>query len=375
MSLGTTVRISEVKEVLETNSTDLGALCTNPSINPWSKWKPIASTEVTLTLEHLKYMNYGITMLYHTSPRSLYDLVLENDNIGFIYNKPTGLGGTLFRLGDFRNYNHNAFNPIEPFFNDGDEIKIKGVSSDYTVDIIGIEAPDPGDLDSTDYLTKFHIYPSGSEWTRGALIIDSEGNYQWAIGCIPWGDTYFQRFKSKTCTVMEFMSNLPYGTYSTNYESGSSSDLFYAIPNSSIHTISVLDSSPSGSKDVFIDTSFFGGGIFITQDSSKVNYMFKYSSIGDVYSGGTLNNLFVGIYRDKDCIDVIAQTRLNDGEPLSVGTEEASRMFTGSLNNSTLSMEVWVGFHWDNKLQHVTMPMLQPSLEGGDPLDPYNSEE
>jgi hypothetical protein len=142
-------------------------------------------------------------------------------------------------------------------------------------------------------------------------------------------------------------------------------DRFYALPDP-LHTILVSNETPSGSKDVFIDFNIgdglMGGMKFIDTTFSRVTYTFRFSSIGDVYSGGTLRNIVIGLYRDQECLDPITYTQLNNGETLSLGTEEVSRMFSGSLTNNTGLLNIYCGIYWNNQLQYTTIPMASPDL-------------
>ena len=89
------ISISLVATTLEELTYDLGTLCQSNNINKWSKWKPVRKAQVTpMTAEDMKSVAYGL--------------------YGEGYNKPQGGASSPFRLGDFRNYNHDAYPPISP---------------------------------------------------------------------------------------------------------------------------------------------------------------------------------------------------------------------------------------------------------------------
>ena len=68
-------------------------LCTHPNINKWSKWKPVRhSSVVPITEAQLKSVSFGLS--------------------GSDYDRPTGNTASPFRIGDFRNYNHDALPPV-----------------------------------------------------------------------------------------------------------------------------------------------------------------------------------------------------------------------------------------------------------------------
>lgn len=356
------IKISDIQELLSSKVSSLGGLCLDPTINPWSKWKPILSEVDTLTEEELRLKNYGITILWDRTCSGLLNKVNENSNIGYIYEKPIGGPRGPFRQGDFRNYYHTAPHPIMSHYKDGDVEKINNVDSDYKIVLFGIESVVDPKVNDTNYLTKSHIYPEDVV-NRGAYITDGK-NHAWSVGEIPWGNSVWQRFKGKEVQVLEFLTNIEYGKSMIDHI-GQTTDLFYALPDP-LHTITTSNETPSGSKDVFVDFNIgdglMGGIKFTDTTFSRVTYTFKFSSIGDIYSGGILRNIVIGLYRDQKCIDPITYTRLNNGETLSLGIEEVSRMFTGSLTNNTGLFNIYCGIFWNNQLQYITIPMASPDL-------------
>lgn len=352
MSLSSSgITVSAVKSVLGKSNNNIGGLCTASNITPWSKWKPISCDAVTLTLDLLKRENYGISIKYATTASSLLTTVRNNGNLGYVYNKPTGVSTSPYRLGDFRYYNHSAIDPILSHYNDNDEVPIYGVSSDYSIALNGIEQVAPDNLDSTDYLTKAHIYPSGVT-NRGALITDGTNTY-WSVGSIPWGNTYLQKFKGKTVTVLEFLTNLANGKNSQNHTS-SSTDRFYALPNP-LHSIKVTNVSPAGSKFAFPVYTTIS---FTDTTYSKVNYNFYLSAVGNVYTGGSLTNLYCGLASDVKGVNIIQQKRLICD---SVPSEGTTTNFSGTFNNTGNSPLVFFCIWYNNKLQHTTQIMQDVS--------------
>ena len=343
-----------VGNTLGTTSRDVGALCTNSSINEWSVWKPIASTATTLTYSILENANFGINIISATTPSALLTNVTNNSNLGYVYNKPTN----RYRLGDFRNYDHTASIPLFSLYEDGDTVNIGGVSTAYTQGVEGIEQMTPDDLTSSTYLTKGHLYPSDAT-QKGVLITDGT-NTSWSVGNIPWGNTYWQRFKGKSCTALEFLTNLSSGTTFVGH-TASADDRFYAIPYP-LHTITVSSTAPAGSKTVFVD------GTFEWTDTSytAVSYNFCFSSIGDVYAGGTLNNVYIGLYSDSKGTNVLYQKKLETS--ITVGSETTSISYIGTLTSSQATMGTYVGIYWNYSLQYVTQAFAMPD-EGLLPLE------
>ena len=95
-----------VANTLGASSRDVGTLCTHTAINKWSKWKPVRfGTVAGLTQQELEMVEYGIKAGNNT-PSSSY---FTPTSPYFIYNKPRGSAyNEPYRLGDFRNYNHDA---------------------------------------------------------------------------------------------------------------------------------------------------------------------------------------------------------------------------------------------------------------------------
>ena len=352
MSLASSgITVSAVKSALGVSNNNVGGLCSSANVNHWSKWKPIAANVTTLTLNDLKTANYGITIKYATTPANLLSLVQSNSNKGYVYNKPTGISTSPYRLGDFRNYNHSAAIPVESHYKDNDVVKINGVSSDYKEGVDGIETYEPNDLDSIDYLTKSHIYPSTVKH-RGIYITNGTTT-AWSVGSIPWGQPQWQRFKGTTCTTLEFLTNLPDGTNSVTH-TASSTDLFYALPEP-LHTITASNATPSGSKDVwvnYIDLSF------TDNTYAKVNYKFNFSSIGDAYAGGTLNRIMVGLASDSKGVNIISQATVVSGS-ITIGGEATSSVYSGTLTNRNQSPMVYFCIWYNSALKFVTMPMQE----------------
>ena len=359
MSLASTgITVSTVKTTLGTSSNNLSSLCTNENINPWSVWKPISAKVTTLDRATIKDKNYGITVIQGNTAAQLATNIRNNSGIGFIYNKPTGTDISPYRLGDFRNYNHTAINPQDSHFKDNDVVKIGNVSESFEELLTGLkpEHPENADntfLDSTDYVGMYHILPymdnNGNRytWNHGVYLTDGTTSL-WSVSKIPWGNSHWQKLKGKTVTAYEFYTNIANGTNSSNYTT-QDTDRFYAIPYP-MHTITCSTATPSGSKLCFIT------GTFSALDStySRVTYSFKFSSIGDIYAGGSIKNIYIGIYKDADCTQAINYVTKSE---FTLGSEEESSLYTGTLANST-GERCYVGIFFNNKLQYSTIPLV-----------------
>lgn len=361
------ITVSAVKTALGTSNTNVGGLCKDSNINHWSRWKPISNSATTLTWELLKNNNFGINVLSANNPTTLFNNVKNNGNIGYTYNKPIGGASSPYRLGDFRNYDHSAPFPIYPTYSNGDTVNIGGVTANnhdsYKRPIEGIQSAGDDLSDGIDtsitYIGVNDIYPTSDySLRRGALITDGTNTY-WSTDYIPWAESNWQKFKGKTVTVFEFMTNTKNNL--ENIYTANAEDRFYALPDP-IRTISVTSSVPAGSKTVFVNAECAFAGTLTT----IINYEVTFSSIGDTYRGGTLTNVHIVYAKDNKGLNPIASKKLADS--ITIGSEETSETFIGTLNNSGEYLNGYILIYWNNSIQYTSMVMqeVQPQNEEGE---------
>lgn len=125
------ISINDVKTILGTDSTNVVDLCTDTNINPWSKWKPINSNATTLTDTILSNTKYGIGLRTITLAdiKTITNQLVpsyKNWQKGYVYDAPTGGASSPYRLGDFRNYEHNGYPPIMSHFSGTNNILDNG---------------------------------------------------------------------------------------------------------------------------------------------------------------------------------------------------------------------------------------------------------
>lgn len=102
----TGITTSMVAAAIGEASNDVGTLCRSNKINMWSKWKPVSFNKITgLTATDLQNVDYG---LVPPTASTNYASIVSSK---WTYIKPTGGSSSPYRLGDFRNYNHNAIPP------------------------------------------------------------------------------------------------------------------------------------------------------------------------------------------------------------------------------------------------------------------------
>ena len=107
------ISVAMVKAELGAATNDVGQLCIHPNVNMWSKWKPVRFNSVSpITQANLEAVNYGIGWKSYASIDAV-KTAYENREEVINYNKPRGgLYNEPYRLGDFRNYEHSAIQPI-----------------------------------------------------------------------------------------------------------------------------------------------------------------------------------------------------------------------------------------------------------------------
>ena len=208
------IRINDVQEVLGTTSSNLKDLCTNTKINPWSKWKPINSSVTTMDESTLASANYGIGLKQITANdikllTSINSTTYNNWLKGYIYDIPS----TNFRLGDFRNYEHNALPPIQSAFLDNMESSLQFPTKGGTAEI---KIPVYYSVDNANSISK-EIY---SEYTVPGIAfaniynatIYNQATKEFYTPDIFWFTSYYSYvyFKNadvigKTIPIIEFM--------------------------------------------------------------------------------------------------------------------------------------------------------------------------
>lgn len=101
-----------VGDKIGSESRKWSVLCTHSNINKWSKWKPVISNKATSLIEQdFQNVDYGLVA---PDPTTDFKSTVNNN---WIYEKPINFP---HRIGDFRNYNHDAPAPM-------------GIESDFVI--------------------------------------------------------------------------------------------------------------------------------------------------------------------------------------------------------------------------------------------------
>lgn len=307
---GTDVSIMGVRNVLGHPSMDLGTLCTSDRINPFSKWKPVNCNAERLTEGLLADAKYGITILSAPGAASLVGLIKGNGGLGFLYDRPKGGVSSPYRLGDFRNYDHDALPPAASFYGDGDTVAIGG--DDETLDAPFVTS---GDGCITAAMSGY-----GTGWTRMAYFTDGTDSCQFT-GKTRYGSAEFRRFANKKVDVYEFLTD---------------GAMYYALPYPH-HTISVAE----GGK-VSVDCNWHNFGTY-------VEYLMSFSAEGGEYAGGTITGVVAALARDAKGKDIISSKGVAGS--ITVAGNGTSRPYAGTLPNPGKETDVYVLVYYDGKMQ------------------------
>lgn len=333
----TNITTTLVGQTLGTSSRDVGTLCTHPNINKWSKWKPVRHSTVSpLTEAELKAVNYGLFLPTAIS-------VTQIPIIGKVsYQKPRGGAyNEAYRLGDFRNYAMGATIPLGTNSSNNDiRFKVyKGGSinpkyenfSLYTAANVigGIDFTDLyGDL-GTLYLGVLLQNNGDSEWfTNDAPIETGQSIVDIVVNVLHPSISHFVG----TTSVLFFLTNVK--KFNDDTYIYQESDRFYPIPtdNNNLNPIfiDITYEYPPGSQ------TYFANMRNITFLPNGYQYVAEiiFSSIGEAYIGGVVNNAYVEFFRNPDYTNIIQTNQLGT---FTLGSEE-ERLFNvdvyGDMNGS-----------------------------------------
>lgn len=124
------ISTSLVANTLQTGSRDVGTLCTHSSINKWSKYKPViwpypnvdnlplnkpryVANDGRCGFKGIELMSYSEVIAHYKTPTDCWE-----------YQPPTGGESAPYRLGDFRQYDHEAQPFIKSIYKQGTQIEV-----------------------------------------------------------------------------------------------------------------------------------------------------------------------------------------------------------------------------------------------------------
>ncbi len=358
----TGITTTVVASALGTSSRNVSALCKHANVNPWSKWKPIASEVDTMTLDELVDKRYGLQVLEADTPEQLVEEIKANNNVGVIYNKAI----KKCRLGDFRNYDTTAKKTVETSESlyPNNEMAIGGGDSNnhsrYEIPIDGLQIQSsPTTIGVEDLYRQRN--PDGTTMTmrRGAYITDGT-NSVWFTDRIFWWDPRMKKFAGKTVDVYEFYTNVkntPADVYVQNIN-----DRFFALPTP-FFRLKVSDAEPPASKIVAViaTPAFRKRENEYDKPFRIVDYTVMFDARGDIYTGGKIRNVVVALATDAKGRSIISQQKIADF--LDVKDETISEAFKGVLDNrpidaSGFPMNIFFCVFYNDKLQLATQPKI-----------------
>lgn len=288
----TGVTTTIVAEALSSSSRDVGTLCTHPSINIWSKWKPVAyNTKDEITLAQLKQVNYGMSIESSHTPLSLYNKVKLLTSPTHWYDGPTGISTKPYRIGDFREYRKQG-GGIVTYSGHSSQLPRKvdiGVAVSNNQPVImgydGIEVePEEGLVSYAD------LYPTGAR--RGILLINGSDSY-WTTGILDWNSFEIKGWRGST-TAFIFYTTVDEPTLKPGGWAPGGATFYPAMrgPGSvNPYEIEITTEAGSGSLPYIFSSSAvydaFNGG---------PRYNMVFSAKGSTTKGGTLRNVEAHLY-------------------------------------------------------------------------------
>lgn len=346
-----------VANTLGTSSRDAGTLCTHPSINKWSKWKPIKLAKVTgITLTDLQNANWGLSIYQNNSLSTLKTYVSSNDGVAYV--RPTGGSSSPYRLGDFRNYEHSATTPFGTGANSGTTVQYtikKGSTAieDY-FSIIGLSY----NIGGTYNIGWDELYPSTNLYIGAHLTNISNNEEFWLTGEDPIGGLNSEpKFNWSNPAIRYWNANVRVTMFVTNVKkadgdtyNANSADRFYAVTTDQLNynpfTITVNNEYADGSLVFFVDGYIYYHGA----GTNKVSYDLKYSSIGSVYRGGNITNPALKYFSDSGYTTELYSVSFTPN-PLVLGAESEISFFNSSITVSSGSAgDLYFRVYGNNKV-------------------------
>ena len=281
----TGISTSMVAQAIGAGSNDVGALCNHANVNKWSKWKPVNLTKTAgVTLADLASVNYGLTVLSGINPQALKTACFEA-GYSVNYIKPT-----VFRLGDFRNYEHSAIIPTHSGVSHAGLVVKKGASVyDNKATYMTYSAIEVSG-DSETNVTVQNLYGDGTVY-RGIMLINSAGDAVWKTGQIDWNVSPIKGWTGAV-TGFVFYTNKVQPTF----RAGDSADLdaiFYAVPvsDTKVNPFSISVSNDYGENSLAYKLT--ASAII---DAGTVNFSATFLANAYETSGGDLVNVQAILY-------------------------------------------------------------------------------
>lgn len=215
------VSVDDVKSVLGESSNDLATLCKSAKINMWAKCKPVSYAKAfDITDAEKKSINYGLTVPTTTYTILSGDKIKEVAASNWGYTKPSGGSNSPFRLGDFKDYYHNAGPFIQVNYPPGGynhslansryfklNISLDPEDSTYTIQAYDLNQ---GTINLKEYKFAAVVYSANGSQKGVYLsdtILDSNGNIQGDVITIDVDGWSTQAYSIYMCMVKQGSGN------------------------------------------------------------------------------------------------------------------------------------------------------------------------
>lgn len=220
--------------------TRLSKLCTSNNINIWSKYKPVIHAFTTRPSDWWKGSNKdcGISIRQHSSAADLINSVVDG-TAQYSHNKPAN----NYRLGDFAGYNPNA----EPVLRDSpmSEILYQSTTNLIATAIYKDSSYSDWEIPPSDLFGSMASWYFGVGIKRGTTVDwMTSGTAGDMSVTVPVYANRGRIFATGTVQVVKFITQLKKTSF-TGSTSGSS--VFMALPEATVHTITIKSSTIVGS--------------------------------------------------------------------------------------------------------------------------------
>ena len=327
----TNLKVSDIRDTLDDNGgfTDdevSSLFSSSAKINMWSKFKPVIHTQLFLNGDgRWKGMDgkCGITIPTYSSPSTL-RTALANGSAMWSYTPPNGSKSQPLRIGDFRDYNAGAVNPIGELF---DEYLVTSDGTGYEIDIqveiiIGSEGSDYN-------LTLDDISINGTKLTNmylGAYLVPKSGSgylFGTTSSKIGTNDSLTMKFPVSANTKGEYTAYL---FLATTPQVGSEQDGVFISLNKLGKTITIVNIE-----------NFYQIDVFGTWNTAGTSFEYDVTVTNNNSTSVSFSNLKLYLVRSTDYDGMLNKDEQAASYTLasSVTIESnGSRRYTGQKNYS-----------------------------------------
>lgn len=314
MALPTTnITTALVRNTIGGSTNKVAHLCTDPQVNKWSRWKPIRASKITgITISDLQAVNYGLHVNSSTSLSLLKALLPAEGEVGggVTYSIPMGGSSSPFRLGDFRNYNHSATIPWGTGVSSSTPITVKkGSAAIYNQDYIlnPVYGTFTIVLGSTYQIGYDELYPNIAD-LYAALYLRNKTNNEEVWFTSNWnytegGGTILPSINWNVAPIKTWTGEIEIYYFMTNFKrlqgaayTSLPEHRFYGIPNDANNLNPFNLYATNDLADGSMKYSLANNLIHDEDLGNSIGGNITLSSVGSVYTGGTIGTVTVTIY-------------------------------------------------------------------------------